>query len=185
MPENNPKGTNLDLENKFKNVFKELNNLANLAESFFEALKTDEPQKPKNNVLYSVVEPEIGQYYWCINRQNTVDRLNWENYSFDLVQFNLNNVFLTKEKAQKQADRLKLLAEIQRFADLNNEVIDWINLDNSHIKKYFIAFDVDLECWITRFNTCYLNLGITYFSSENLANQALEKFKDRLDILLD
>lgn len=144
-------------------------------------LQVAEPQKTKNNVLYAVVKPEIGTIYHVIDSRNKALMSSWQNNTGDNERFSINNVFLTEENAQKQADRNKLLAEIQRFADENNEVMNWSTLEHQH----YIIFDSHDEEWEFDTSCRYKLPGVIYFSSENLANQALEKFKDRLDILLD
>jgi hypothetical protein len=143
-----------------------------------------EYEKPKSNVLFALNKNEIqgGQPYWYIGSDNSLYEDSWGNTSIDIARFNLNNVFLTKENAQKQADRNQLLADIERFAAENNGEIDWSEVNKT---KYFISYDNLDNKWVGDSNSKYKIQGTTYFSSATIAAQALEKFKDRLDILLD
>ena len=136
-----------------------------------------QPPTPKNNVLHAVVEPEEGQKYWHVDETGNVACSWWENDDYDIRRFNINNVFLFEANANKQADRLKLLAEIQQFADLNNEETDLRAFE-------YITYSAKEKAWSKDTN----GLGYiipTRFTSNSLMIQALEKFGDRLDILLD
>ena len=136
-----------------------------------------EPPTSKNNVLYELVEPEYNQPYCYVDSDGEVAHSGLTNSRIDNLRFNLNNVFLTEANAQKQADRLKLLAEIQRFADLNNEPVELLMFD-------YITYSTSQKAWSKDTN----GLGYiipTRFTSKSLMIQALEKFQDRLNILLD
>jgi hypothetical protein len=137
-----------------------------------------EYEKPKSNVLYELEPLKQGQDYYYIDCCGRVTHSNW---GYESV-FNLNNVFLTKENAKKQADRNQLLADIQRFADENNEKIEWWSLEET---KWFIAYDWQEKEWILQDTDQYFYPNQTYFSSSDRGLEALEKFKDRLDILID
>lgn len=127
-----------------------------------------EYEKPKSNVLYAILQPETDQGYSYIDDENDVCNSLWSrNATRDLKRFNLNNVFLTKENAQKQADRNQLLADIQRFADENNDP------DTLQADVY----------WSFKFNPSHQHRF--YFSDQFISQAAISKFKDRLDILLD
>jgi hypothetical protein len=65
---------------------------------------------------------------------------------------------------------------------LNNDVIDW---SNSNQSKYYIFYTHVYNQWQIEFDWACRDLNKTYFSSETIATQALEKFKERLYILLD
>jgi len=132
-----------------------------------------EYEKPKSNVLFALNKNEIqgGQPYWYIGSDNSLYEDSWGNTSIDIARFNLNNVFLTKENAQKQADRNQLLADIERFAAENNEP------QTETTSMWCFAFTKD--------NADIHLMYSFYFTAEEIKKQALKKFKDRLDILLD
>lgn len=145
-----------------------------------------EYEKPKSNVLFAVEALNFAQKYWFIDSQGIVKIDDWRDADIDLNRLYLNNVFLTKENAQKQADRNQLLAEIERFAAVNNDVIDW----SDETDKYYLYYShrrslLGKKRWYVGRDSFCQRLNKTYFSSETIATQALEKFKDRLDILLD
>ena len=151
-------------------------------------LQPTKPEKPKSNVLFVVEKPEIGTHYWYIMGDGNLYMSTWqETTTFGIDCFNLNNVFVSDENAQKQADRNKLLAEIERFAVENNDLIDW---SDEETDKYYLYYSHRKSLlseirWYVGTDSFCQRLGLTYFSSETIATQALEKFKDRLDILLD
>jgi hypothetical protein len=143
-----------------------------------------EPEKPKSNVLFALEELVEGQEYYYISDNGAVYKSRWDSefISVHKQRLNCNNVFLTKENAQKQADRNQLLADIKRFEVENNDVIDW---SNSNQSKYYIFYTHVHNQWQIEFDWACRDLNKTYFSSETIATQALEKFKERLYILLD
>jgi hypothetical protein len=140
-----------------------------------------EPEKPKSNVLFAVKMLEYGQIYYYIDENGDYEESTWFNTGRDIARFNLNNVFLTKENAQKQADRNQLLAKIERFAVENN---DWRDKEEGD-DTYAMCRNEEISTWGWLANTTAKVVGATYFSSEELIEKAISKFKDRLDILLD
>lgn len=144
-----------------------------------------EPEKPKSNVKYATYIPNEGTLYCYVDGGNRVAEVSWDNDDGDKRRYRANNVFIGEDReanAQKQADRNQLLADIQRFADSNNEAIDW---KNGSQFKYMIPYNHEIQQWEIVCINHNEYKKLTYFSSHNLATQALTKFKDRLDILLD
>jgi len=157
----------------------ELAQLAHFAEKAPHLIQI-EYEKPKSNVLFAVEKPEMEQSYCYIDSDGEVAYSGWTNSRIDNLIFYLNNVFLTKENAQKQADRNQLIANIERFACENNDEIDW----NGANGVYRLIFSHQGKEWTFKYSPTWQSIT-TCFSSETIATQALEKFRDRLYILLD
>ena len=133
-------------------------------------------------------EPFIkkGQGYFCIRADFTVSNTDaYSNDSFDKIMLGCGNCYPftddNYEEVLKEvnliAERRKLQSEMEMFARLNNaEKIDW---DNNK-ENWFIYIDYeDNHIGIDR-TYHYRELNATYFSSEQVAQKAYEKFKDRI-----
>ena len=90
--------------------------------------------------------------------------------------FNSSNYFNNKNYAEYVAFKETLMRKLDRFAWENNEkVIDWYDCST----KYYIKFDIDIKKFrISRCISCRSN--DIYFTSEEIAEKALKKFKDDL-----
>ena len=118
--------------------------------------------KPKiENLYYYIDESEgVGFGYWGGN--------NW----MDEYLYSIGNCFQTKEEAKFVVERLKVIAELKRFAQEHNEKeIDW--RDYGQCKYYiFCEFHEHVE---------YIDIGCLkecksndiYFTSEEIAQQAI------------
>ena len=74
-------------------------------------------------------------------------------------------------------EKLTLQEKLQKFADENNEEINWLNI---HQKKYRIGYDYLMKC-LGVYTSEIRNFGQIYFSSEKIAEKAMETFKEELD----
>lgn len=90
--------------------------------------------------------------------------------------FNSSNYFNNRNYAEYVAFKETLMRKLDRFAWENNEkVIDWYDCST----KYYIKFEIDIKKFrISRCISCRSN--DIYFTSFEIAEQALEKFKDDL-----
>ena len=90
--------------------------------------------------------------------------------------FNVANYFNNKEYAEYIAFKETLMRRMDKFAwEYNAKVINW----NCWSAKHYIAFDIDIKelkvCW------CISNKSNDiYFTSREIAEKALEKFKEDL-----
>ena len=82
------------------------------------------------------------------------------------------------ELANKINFQQTLFRKLQRFTDENNECdLDWSNFQQ---KKYYIYYDYDYSKLLIDCNTCSKKFGNVFFSSEEIAQKAIEEFKDEL-----
>ena len=133
-------------------------------------------------------EPFIreGQGYFTINKLFGIDEFNYDSDIFDRELLNNGNMFPyteeNKEQVEKEAkliaERRKLQSEMEMFARQNNEEeIDWNN--SEQVKWYLYLTHKENEIrkgctWdIRHFNT-------VYFTSEEIAQKALDNFGDRI-----
>lgn len=87
------------------------------------------------------------------------------------IHYYTRNYFQTKEEAQKYADVLNTEMELMRYADEHNGELDW---DNIYQRKYSLGYQVDVGKERTVTSDLVRDARIVYFSSEELARQAIE-----------
>ena len=147
-----------------------------------------EEYKTKVKEITEEEEPfvKVGRGYFTINTEFDLDDYCYTESSFDRELLESGNMFPytkeTEDKVRKEveliAKRRRLQSEMEMFARLNNEEeIDWSNTEQMKFYLYTIHKENEIrEGWtwdMRRFNT-------TYFTSEEVAQKALEKFGDRI-----
>lgn len=160
------KGGNLiDVE---RNTYLGVENIsiAELLEMDFEEIK--EMENPYERVVG-------GELYSVIDRTGNVVSFK-DKYDYDGVMFNIANYFNNKNYAEYIAFKESLMRRMDRFAWENNaRVIDW----DKNVANYCIIFDnhnKDVEIMVAY----ALQSNDIYFTSQEIAEMALEKFKDDL-----
>ena len=141
-------------------------------------LKELEIEKQKPNFEYPPLK--LNQYYWFINGEGLDFRTKWDANGFDKRRSEIGNVFVTREEAVKEIDRLSLLTRFRQFRDKCNG--DWkpdwsTHLDNKyHIYKAHgheqLLISEDLYC------TSFVTFG--YFHKYEDAERAIELFGDEI-----
>lgn len=136
-------------------------------------MEFEEVKEMKNP--YERVNP--GKNYYFVKGRGEVGCFGYLNCDIDNKQFNGLNHFNNRNYAEYIAFKETLMRKLDRFAwEHNARVIDW---DDSCSAKYYIAFDntyneLSIDC-----NCTYKSNNI-YFTSREIAEMALEKFKDDL-----
>lgn len=114
--------------------------------------------------------------YYFVNEGGRVKYFKDLNDNYDDDKFNTLNYFNNKNYAEYVTFKETLMRKLDRFAWENNEqTICW----NDCRHKYFILFSVDDNELIVDWNRVYKSNNV-YFTSKEIAEQALEKFKDDL-----
>lgn len=93
----------------------------------------------------------------------------------DRMRYALGNCFRTEEEALFALERLKVIAELKRFALEHNVPIDWRDEEQP---KWYICdiFGPAIS------SVKYINNNDIYFSSKEVAKQAIETIgKDRIE----
>lgn len=131
----------------------------------------------KANKESKIWKPEMDKLYYTVTATGTVRKYNWDDCYSDKLFYGIGNCFKTEEEAKFMIERLKVIAELQRFADEYNDKIEW---NNSRLYKYYIIYNhstKEVECDA---NDTFQHNDI-YFSSEELCKQAVEKIgEDRI-----
>ena len=139
----------------------------------------------KTDKVEGLWKPEENELYYHITSMGTTGldskalRLSWKNFSGDNRCYGFGNVFKTIEAAEQEAKRRAILQKLQLYANQVNGDCkpNWKDDDQ---KWYYIAQSSDCS------NDCFRDLfiewayqlviSVTYFKSEESAQQALSLF---------
>lgn len=141
--------------------------MADLLKMDFEEIK--ETKNPYERV-------SIDEAYYFVDEEGRVRYFKDLNDHVDNKQFNSLNYFNNRNYAEYVAFKETLMRKLDRFAWENNEkVIDWYDCST----KYYIKFEIDIKKF--RISRCIsFRSNDIYFTSEEIAEKALEEFKDDL-----
>lgn len=115
--------------------------------------------------------------YCTIEKRGNVGFIQEDGHYYDNELFSIANYFNNKEYAEYIAFKETLTRKMDRFAWENNETA--INWHDSYSTKYCIIFNyIDNEL-IVRGTHMYMSNDI-YFTSREIAEKALEEFKEDL-----
>lgn len=137
---------------------------------------TDEIDKCIVKKSKTVYDLKDGDRYLFLTNVGAIMTGIWHNDDSDHNRLRFGNVFLTEEDAKFASKRLKVIAELKKYAkEFSDE--EWMNKD---LPKYFIGFEYKFGGF-----SCYIaNLrrgSEIYFESIQKANEAIESVgKDRV-----
>lgn len=144
--------------------------LSNLSEDERKQLLAliEKANKPKPTVW----KPINGDRYFSINSVGVLIDVRWEDDNFDLKRFNLGNCFKTEDEAEFAAERLKVIAELKRFAEEHNPA----DFDRNEygVDKWYLYYDQLNECVIVAYNKYGFN-SEAIFASPDVAKAAIQK----------
>lgn len=143
-------------------------NMENLSEEEREQLM--KIIKMSNGCKRKVWKPECNKNYWIINGFSVVNS-SWDNDNVDYRRYEIGNCFKTEKDAEFALEKLKVEAELRRFAEENNECeIDWTDREQN---KWLICYNYDSKNIDTGYDNT-LRAHYIYFSSKKIAKQAVE-----------
>ena len=141
--------------------------------SITELLKMDFEEIKEIKNPYTRVD--YNDWYYAIERAGSVTTLA-DNSDYDYRMFNIANYFNNKNYAEYVGFKETLMRKLDKFAwEHNEQTISW----NDCRHKYFILFSIDDNELIVDWNRVYKSNNV-YFTSREIAEKALEKFKDDL-----
>ena len=125
-------------------------------------------------------KPKKGDTYYYIGSVGSIFNYDYREDISDEAHLNIGNCFKTEEDAKHMVEKLKVIRELQKFANENNEKeIDWKNFNQCKYKIFYDAEDEDLyvdysiQCESEPFNI--------YFTSSKIAKRAIEEIgEDRI-----
>lgn len=144
-------------------------NMENLSEKEREQLM--KLIQKSNGSKGKVWKPDYRRKYFYINECGGIMNSKWYDDSIDADRYEIGNCFQTKEAADFALEKLKVEAELRRFAEENNEYeIDW---ENRNQNKWFIYYNYVMKNIGVVYDTV-LRTHCIYFSSKEIAEQAIQ-----------
>ena len=124
-------------------------------------------------------KPKESQHYYFVDSGGTICKNIFieKNESVKFRYFT-NNVFKTEEETKFRLEQIKVYNELKNFADENNDEIDWKNKNKLKFYIYCVPSSNTLAISTV---SAMRDIGQIYFSSKELALQAIEKIgEDRI-----
>ncbi len=123
-----------------------------------------------------VWKPKEQEFCYFIDIEGEVRRVQWFKDQFDEQRYNFGNCFRTEEEAELHRDRLQLYTDMKRFAEQNNGEFEdgkrwYIYLDN-------VENSIEVDCYYS-----FVVPFDVYFSSQEIADKAVELFGERMKAL--
>lgn len=118
--------------------------------------------------------PNLGEIYFRINWDDIVS-LTWENDTYDNKYYNVRDIYKTREEAEFELERRKIMIELQNYADEHNGEIAHPSY------AFWLALDED-DMSITVENDSFLPpVGTVLFSNGDIVYDAIETIgEDRI-----
>ena len=119
---------------------------------------------------------KFGEKYYSILTNGEINTYNFFNDNVDDKIIGFGNYFKTKEEAERKCFEIKLHRQLELFALKNNETeIDW----NNSSEKHTISYSREGGIFIDEVYSLK-DFGQVYFTSKEVAEKAIETFKDDL-----
>lgn len=117
-----------------------------------------------------VWKPKPTELYWYINQSGLLNNSIFSDYQTDIKQFEIGNIYKTKEEAEFARDKQIFLTKFERYLRENeDEPVDWGNLRQT---KYFVQFNHHRKSIETNFWDVHEVQGAIHTTSR----KALEQF---------
>ena len=118
-------------------------------------------------------EPKKGDRYYYIYHTGFIFYCGYSEDNMDKAIINIGNCFKTEEDAKHMVEKFKVIRELQKFANENNEEkIDWKNKTQY---KYYLVYDTeDEELYVDYAVYCKREPLNIYFTSCKIAKRAIE-----------
>lgn len=118
-----------------------------------------------------------GDEYYTVDIGGLVNRGTWDDFLFERRAFYQGNILPTKQEAELESERRKLLHRFKMFRDRCNG--DWKPNFTIYDNKYYIEkrngkIDVNYICTVNAF------ILFSYFKNESDAHKAIELFGDEI-----
>ena len=119
---------------------------------------------------------KFGEKYYTISTKGKIGSYSFCNDDFDKEIIDFGNYFKTQEEAERKLFEIRLHRQLELFALENNDTeITW----DINSEKYLINYSKDMGIVIDKVYTLK-DFGQVYFTSREIAEKALETFKNDL-----
>lgn len=165
------------LEKLVKTVDSYRDVFVNLADELAKVLADIQASKKEEDTWEMKCPYKDGDKTWVIYSYGDVDSSFWFHSLEDNARFQSGNIFPTKEAAELEAKRRKLLTRFRAFRDEcnGNWKPDYENSENNYfLRDYEDKIVVDYICWANLF------VLFGYFKNREDAERAIELFGDEI-----
>ena len=158
-----------------KNKEELLNKLKQLEENF--NTQVTDIKKQIEECDKKVFKPnKFGEKYYTISTKGKIGSYSFCNDDFDKETIDFGNYFKTQEEAERKRFEIRLHRQLELFALENNDTeITW----DINSEKYLINYSKDMGIVIDKVYTLK-DFGQVYFTSREIAEKAIETFKNDL-----
>lgn len=121
-----------------------------------------------------VWKPKPTELYWYINQSGLLNYSIFSDYQSDIRQFELGNVYKTKEEAEFARDKQIFLTKFERYLRENeDEPVDW---NNESQKKYSVELNFRINSKISIVaNNYYMKQGAIYTTNFEALNSYVKE----------
>lgn len=122
--------------------------------------------------LNKVWKPENDEECFYITNYGNVNSFLWEGDEWDNKTYTIGNCYKTANEAEFTVEKLKVIAELKRYAQQHNtEKIDW---NNKKQPKYCMYYSCNTKLIGTE---CYFGVkhNNIFFTSREIAEQAVKE----------
>ena len=118
-------------------------------------------------------KPKKGDTYYYIGSVGSIFNYDCREDILDEAHLNMGNCFKTEKEAKHMVEKFKVIRELQKFANENNEEkIDWKNFNQC---KYYLVYDTkDEDLYVDYAVYCKREPLNIYFTSCKIAKRAIE-----------
>lgn len=168
-------GYNVDVSGCSPEVIKAITQTLSRVKEDLQELANTNKEENKKNETKKRWKPNLGENYFRIDHFDNITSLEWENDVYDNKYYNARDIYKTKEEAEFEVERRKIMIELQNYADEHNGEIA------NPSDAFWIAFDED-DMSITVEMESYLPpVGAVLFSNGDTAYDAIEAIgEDRI-----
>lgn len=154
-------------ENK---IIKRLNDTLTSLKEELEAILEEIAEKKEEEF-----KPKYGDKYWVVDGSGEPINQGWDGYPYDKIALENNAIFKTQEEAEFEAERLKVLRELEKLG----RAFELSSLNYFISCKHSVGDSSELIIGCaTLGHSCY---GKHYFDDEKEAREAIEKIgEDRI-----
>lgn len=114
---------------------------------------------------------EFGDTYYLIDEVGRICECEWTGRPYDTFRLTLGNVYLTQEDAEFALEKLKITAELKRYASMCKEPVDW---EKGKQRNWFLTYSyyfkkLELLC------TYDMTTDSIYFTDKPILDQAIRE----------
>lgn len=123
------------------------------------------------------LKPNHEELYFYIKTYGEIEQFRWDNNSFDIEVWDVGNGFFTQEEAEKELERRKVFQLLKDFKLQHDNIeLDWDNYTQNKWCIFIDYIDKNLKIY---YGYRTKDLNSVYFSSEDLAKQAIEEIGEK------